>query len=80
MSINKKKLPERSSAKEKLYITPKDVFNAFDRGGSGEIGFLEYTDPWKLLHDAEIKEAFDSVDIGESGLVEWPEVVRSHDG
>ena len=32
-----------------LSNTLKDTFNAFDKDGSGEMGFAEYTEAWKFL-------------------------------
>ena len=59
----------------------KDTFNAFDKDGNAELGYPEYHEAWKFLNrpgsDNEIKNAFDSVDIDESGLVEWNEFVFS---
>eukprot|EP00492_Amphilonche_elongata_P002511 TRINITY_DN276_c0_g1_i2.p1 TRINITY_DN276_c0_g1~~TRINITY_DN276_c0_g1_i2.p1 ORF type:complete len:863 (-),score=234.47 TRINITY_DN276_c0_g1_i2:191-2779(-) len=64
-----------------MYKTLKDTFNAFDKDGNAELGFPEYVESWKFLGqpgtDQDIKNAFDSVDIDMSGLVEWDEFVFS---
>ena len=60
-----------------LYKTLKDTLNAFDNDGSAELGFPEYVEAWKFLglqgSSQEIKKAFDSVDVDESGVVDWDE-------
>ena len=62
-----------------MYFQFKDTFNAFDRDGNAELGFPEYMEAWKFLNqpgnDADIKRAFDAVDVDKSGLVEWDEFV-----
>merc|ERR1712038_1484395 len=62
-------------------MTLKDTFNAFDKDGNAELGYPEYQEAWKFLGqpgtDADIKAAFDSVDVDTSGLVEWNEFVFS---
>jgi len=62
-------------------MTLKDTFNAFDKDGSAELAFAEYSEAWKFLgqpgNDADIKRAFDSVDVDGSGLVAWDEFVFS---
>ena len=64
-----------------MYNTLKDTFNAFDKDGSAQLGFPEYVESWKFLDrpgsDADIKKAFDSVDIDKSGLIEWSEFAFS---
>merc|ERR1719204_1563240 len=64
-----------------MYKTLKDTFNAFDKDGNAELGYPEYNEAWKFLGqpggEADIKRAFDSVDIDVSGLVEWEEFVFS---
>merc|ERR1711953_309040 len=63
------------------YKTLKDTFNAFDKDGNAELGFPEYQEAWKFLGqpgtNEDIKNAFDSVDVDASGLVEWDEFVFS---
>merc|ERR1712048_297229 len=65
----------------KMYKTLKDTFNAFDKDGNAELGYPEYNEAWKFLgrqgSEADIKKAFDSVDIDGSGLIEWTEFVFS---
>jgi Ca2+-binding EF-hand superfamily protein len=59
----------------------KDTFNAFDADGSAELGFPEYKEAWKFLgrpgNDEDIKNAFDSVDVDMSGIVDWNEFAFS---
>eukprot|EP00492_Amphilonche_elongata_P005790 TRINITY_DN954_c0_g1_i2.p1 TRINITY_DN954_c0_g1~~TRINITY_DN954_c0_g1_i2.p1 ORF type:complete len:207 (+),score=56.76 TRINITY_DN954_c0_g1_i2:223-843(+) len=64
-----------------MFKTLKDTFNAFDNDGSAELGYTEYVEAWKFLGlqggEADIKKAFDSVDVDKSGLVEWTEFAFS---
>jgi Ca2+-binding EF-hand superfamily protein len=64
-----------------LSNTLKDTFNAFDKDGSGEMGFPEYCEAWAFLgrggSEEEIKTVWNSVDIDGSGLIEWTEFVFS---
>eukprot|EP00493_Phyllostaurus_siculus_P015783 UN16026 len=70
-----------STKEEDLYYQLQDTFNAFDRDGSAELGFPEYMEAWKFIGqpgtDADIKKAFDGVDIDRSGLLTWTEFVFS---
>jgi Ca2+-binding EF-hand superfamily protein len=72
---------ERSESDKALYGQIKDTFNAFDRDGNAELGFPEYYEAWKFLSqpgsDEQIKQAFDSVDVDGTGLVDWEEFVFS---
>jgi hypothetical protein len=68
------KLQEKDARDQKTYDTLKDTFNAFDKDGSGEMGYEEYNESWKFLNrpgtDADIKKAFDMIDVDGTGLVE----------
>jgi Ca2+-binding EF-hand superfamily protein len=59
----------------------KDTFNAFDRDGSGQLGWQEYLEAWRFINqpgtDADVKLAFDGVDVDGSGHVDWEEYVFS---
>ena len=48
------------------------------------MAFPEYTEAWKFLGQpgsaADIKNAFDSVDVDKSGLIDWQEFVFSFMG
>merc|ERR1712083_755943 len=73
---------EAANTDESLfYKTLVDTFNAFDKDGNAELGYPEYNEAWKFLqqpgNDQDIKNAFDSVDVDGSGLVEWNEFVFS---
>merc|ERR1719204_1459240 len=74
-------VPPKDAEQERVYNTLKDTFNAFDKDGSAQLGFPEYVESWKFLDrpgsDADIKKAFDSVDIDKSGLIEWSEFAFS---
>jgi Ca2+-binding EF-hand superfamily protein len=65
----------------KMYVTLKDTFNAFDKDGNAELQYPEYIEAWRFLQqpgtEADIKRAFDAVDVDESGLVEWNEFAFS---
>jgi Ca2+-binding EF-hand superfamily protein len=58
-----------------------DTFNAFDKDGNAELGYPEYVEAWKFLGqpgtERQIKQAFDSVDVDGSGLVDRDEFVFS---
>merc|ERR1712004_816866 len=62
-----------------MYNTIRDTFNAFDRDGNAELGWAEYLEAWRFLNqpgeDADIKRAFDAVDVDGSQLVELDEFV-----
>eukprot|EP00493_Phyllostaurus_siculus_P007302 UN07378 len=73
---------EEGNADERaMYKTLRDTFNAFDKDGSAQLGYPEYVEAWKFLDqpgtDADIKKAFDSVDVDASGLVESDESLFS---
>ena len=74
-------LPEKNQRDQQTYTTLKDTFNAFDKDGSMELGYEEYQESWKFLNrpgsDADIKKAFDAIDVDGTGLVEWNEYVFS---
>ena len=64
------------NAKERTtYQTLKDTFNAFDRDGSGQLGWSEYLEAWRFIDqpgtDADVKLAFDGVDVDNCGNVDW---------
>ena len=44
------KLQEKDARDQKTYDTLKDTFNAFDKDGSGEMGYEEYNESWKFLN------------------------------
>merc|ERR1719204_689096 len=64
-----------------FYKTLADTFNAFDKDGNAELQFPEYMEAWKFLNqpgtDRDIKNAFDSVDVDSSGLVDRDEFIFS---
>ena len=66
------------------FRTLKDTFNAFDADGSAELGFPEYKEAWKFLNrpgtDADIKNAFLSVNVDMSGIDDWNEFAFSFMG
>merc|ERR1712093_622219 len=70
-----------NEAEYKTFKSLEDTFNAFDKDGNAELGWTEYLEAWRFLNqpgtDADVKKAFDSVDIDASGLVEWDEFVFS---
>ena len=72
---------EGDNEQREIYNTVRDTFNAFDRDGSAEMAFPEYLEPWRFLNqpgeDAQVKQAFDSVDVDESGVVDFDEFVFS---
>ena len=48
--VTQTSIAEKNPEKAKLYKTLKDTFDAFDKDGSAELGFDEYTDSWKFLN------------------------------
>eukprot|EP00493_Phyllostaurus_siculus_P001051 UN01058 len=80
-AISSVTVPSKDPEQERVHNTLKDTFNAFDKDGSAQLGFPEYVESWKFLDrpgsDADIKKAFDSVDIDKSGLIEWSEFAFS---
>merc|ERR1719210_818934 len=72
---------DRNPEERKMYVTVKDTFNAFDRDGNAELAFPEYYEAWKFLgqpgSDDQIKQAFDSVDVDATGLVDFEEFIFS---
>merc|ERR1712007_27586 len=72
---------DRKEEDKALFGQIKDTFNAFDRDGNAELAFPEYYEAWKFLgqpgSDEQIKQAFDSVDVDGTGLVDWEEFVFS---
>merc|ERR1712012_222225 len=80
-TVSNREVPQKDPDGEQLYNTLKDTFNAFDADGSAELGYAEYQEAWKFLNrpggEAEMKAAFDSVDVDGSGLVEWAEFAFS---
>merc|ERR1719461_1771896 len=74
-------LAYRDEKRSEFYRKLKDTFNAFDKDGNLELGYPEYVQAWRYLGqpgtEADIKKAFDSVDLDHSGLVEWDEFVFS---
>merc|ERR1712079_225687 len=79
--ISNLEIPAKDPKDEKLYQTLTDTFNAFDKDGSGEMGYPEYVEAWKFLGRAggedEIRKTSDSVDIDGSGNVAIEEFVMS---
>merc|ERR1711937_236651 len=80
----KKLAAERMAEQEEEYVvftTLGDTFNAFDKDGNAELQYPEYMEAWKFLQqpgsDADIKKAFDMVDIDGSGLVDKDEFIFS---
>merc|ERR1719499_1064417 len=65
----------------KFYKSLMETFDAFDKDGSGEMQYPEYKAAWQFLKqpgsERDIKSAFDSVDIDNSGLVDRDEFVFS---
>jgi len=72
---------EVDSDKAKFYKQLMETFDAFDNSGDGELQFPEYKEAWRFLNqpgtDRDIKNAFDSVDVDRSGLVDRDEFVLS---
>jgi Ca2+-binding EF-hand superfamily protein len=64
-----------------MYKTLVDTFNAFDKDGNAELGYPEYKEAWKFLNqpgsEADIKRAFDLVDVDGSGLMDREEFLFS---
>merc|ERR1712062_347653 len=79
--LTKRDIPGADPEKEQVYNTLKDTFNAFDKDGSGEMGFPEYCEAWAFLgrggSEEEIQKVWDAVDVDGSGLIEWTEFVFS---
>jgi hypothetical protein len=75
--VNKEPTPDPEGAE--FYKTLADTFNAFDKDGNAELQFPEYKEAWKFLNqpgnDSDIKNAFDSVDVDASGLVDRDEFI-----
>jgi len=65
----------------KFYKQLNDTYDAFDKDGSGELGYPEYNAAWRFLGqrgtDRDIKNAFDTVDVDRSGLVDRDEFILS---
>eukprot|EP00492_Amphilonche_elongata_P002204 TRINITY_DN2480_c0_g1_i1.p1 TRINITY_DN2480_c0_g1~~TRINITY_DN2480_c0_g1_i1.p1 ORF type:complete len:181 (+),score=44.24 TRINITY_DN2480_c0_g1_i1:121-663(+) len=76
-NVSEKPVPTRDIQGEKQYKTLRDTFDAFDKDGSAELGYSEFLESWRFLNrpgtEAEIKAAFDGVDVDKSGLVEFTE-------
>jgi Ca2+-binding EF-hand superfamily protein len=76
-NVSEKPIPQRDIQGEKQYKTLRDTFDAFDKDGSAELGYNEFVESWRFLNrpgtEAEIKQAFDGVDVDKSGLVEFSE-------
>lgn len=74
----------RDMAKAEMHREMRETFDKFDRNGSGELNLVEYKKAWKFLGkpgtEQEMEEAFKSVDIDNSGFVEWDEFVFSLEG
>merc|ERR1719499_1137305 len=72
---------ERDTEGAKFYRQLMETFDAFDKDGNGELQFPEYTSAWRFLSqpgsDQDIRNAFNSVDIDRSGLVDRDEFVLS---
>eukprot|EP00494_Astrolonche_serrata_P025454 UN25715 len=62
----------------------RETFDKFDRNSSGELNLEEYKKAWRFLGrggtDDEIKKAFTTVDIDNSGFIEWDEFIFSLEG
>jgi len=74
----------RDTSKAEVHREMRTTFDKFDRNGSGELNLEEYKKAWKFLGkpgtEQEMEEAFASVDIDNSGYVEWDEFVFSLQG
>merc|ERR1740123_2252782 len=72
---------QRDTEGSKMYRQLMETFDAFDKDGSGELQFPEYTAAWRFLQqpgsDSDIRKAFNSVDVDRSGLVDRDEFVLS---
>merc|ERR1719461_2459226 len=72
---------ERDVEGAKFYRQLMETFDAFDKDGNGELQFPEYTAAWRFLSQpgssTDIRNAFNSVDVDRSGLVDRDEFVLS---
>merc|ERR1711953_1500711 len=79
--LSKKPVPQKDEKLEKMYITLRDTFNAFNNDGSAELGFSEYKEAWAFLNRPggpdEVKRTFDSIDVDGTGFIEWNEFAFS---
>jgi len=74
----------RDMKKAEVNREMRETFDKFDRNGSGELNLLEYKKAWKFLGkpgtEQDMENAFRSVDIDDSGYIEWDEFVFSLQG
>jgi len=72
---------KRDLDKSKAIQEMTETFERFDRNGSGELNLEEYQKAWRFLgragSDADITKAFKTVDIDNSGFIEFEEFVFS---
>jgi len=74
----------RDTSKAEMNREMRETFDKFDRNGSGELNLMEYKKAWKFLNkpgtDEDMTNAFKSVDIDNSGYIEWDEFIFSLQG
>lgn len=74
----------RDTSKAEMHREMRETFDKFDRNGSGELNLVEYKKAWKFLgkpgSEEDMDNAFTSVDIDNSGFIEWDEFVFSLQG
>merc|ERR1712156_676854 len=58
-----------------------EAFNKYDRNGNGTLSSREFAEAWNYMNlggsDAEIREAFTSVDVDYSGVIEYSEFAKA---
>jgi Ca2+-binding EF-hand superfamily protein len=79
--VNEEEEAGKDQEGAKMYKTLSETFDAFDKDGSGELAYPEYNASWKFLSqpggESDIRNAFNSVDLDNSGLVDRDEFILS---
>jgi Ca2+-binding EF-hand superfamily protein len=79
--VNSDAQADKDTEGASFYKQLNETFDAFDKDGSGELAFPEYTAAWRFLNQpgssTDIRNAFNSVDVDRSGLVDRDEFILS---